>query len=1086
MNFRLARVSSLLFASGACALVYQTAWFRELRLVFGASTAASAAVLAIFMGGLGLGGMVLGRRADRAKNALMMYANLELAVSLAASVTPLLVLVAQRAYIAMGGATTLGTTGATFMRLLLSSLVLAGPTILMGGTLPAAARAVERASDTGRHRVALLYGVNTFGAVVGAIAANFLLVEVFGSRMTLWLACLVNALVGMAARSFARTPEPDAGAEAPPAPLAAEPAAAGAVAPAPQVRWFPPLAAAVSGGTFMLMELVWYRMLGPILGGSSYTFGLILAVALAGIGVGGALYARTKITPTLTLFAITCAAEALVIAIPYGLGDRVAELALLLRPLCSAGFGTSILAWTLVAMLVVFPAAVISGAQFPIVIGLYGRGAKSVGRDVGAAYLANTIGAIVGSIAGGFGLLPALSAPNCWRLVVVLLLATALLALGLEVRAHGLRIRRPGLAALACASLALVFIGARGPTGVWRHSGIGAGRADGRVTNVSETTLPFFERAFMDSVAWEADGLESSVALSNGDGYAFIVNGKSDGHAIGDGPTQVMSGMLGALLHPQPKRALVVGLGTGTTAGWLGSIASMERVDVIELEPAILRVAKDCHAVNREVLSNPKVHVALGDAREALLTSREKYDVIFSEPSNPYRSGISSLYTEEFYRATAERLNPHGLFLHWVQGYEVDPWCVATVVVTLKQVFPQVSIWRTMGGDLIVVSQKDEAVVDIAQMRSRLQEEAYASAAKAVWRTASVEGILAHFVANPAFADAMVKYQLGVVNTDDQNALEFAYARSVGHHAVVDEEISAFAARLGASSPRTSEPIDPGRVIEERWLFQTAAGRPLDPPPPLQAPRQKAFAAFLDQHAAGRFPASIKAWQKLGRAQPQSYFEEMLLTEMSGSVPRDPMLTALVQNGASEGQREFLGAFGAVRDGDVGQAVAALERGFVAHRTDPWIRPPLATAALELALDLSRRDKAIAARMFEVLGPMFAAEAHRRERLIIRARIGALVDPTHCAQAMHDLEPAPFQAVLAKLRVECYEAVGDPLAAAARDDVARMAKWSGKFGSAIDLPPLPSAPPPPPPPPPPPAAPSDGGRDVTPAPDASP
>jgi len=322
----------------------------------------------------------------------------------------------------------------------------------------------------------------------------------------------------------------------------------------------------------------------------------------------------------------------------------------------------------------------------------------------------------------------------------------------------------------------------------------------------------------------------------------------------------------------------------------------------------------------------------------------------------------------------------------------------------------------------------------------------------------------------------MVKYELGAVNQDDRNVLEFAFARSVGHHAVVDEEISAFAARLGASSPRTREAVDAGRITEERWLFQTAAGRPLDPPPSLQPPRQQAFAAFLDQHSAGRFPASIKAWRKLGRPQPQSYFEEMLLGEMSGSIPRDPMLTALVQSGDIEGQRELLNAFAAARDGDIGQEAAALERGFVAHRKDPWIRAALGSAALELAFELSRRDRAIAARMFDALGPMFAAEAHRRQRLIVRARIGALLDSKHCAEALHDLEPAPFMAVVAKLRVDCYEATGDPLLGTARDDLARMTNWGGRFGSGIELPPV-ALPLPP--------GPSDAGGDAPPALDAS-
>lgn len=1002
MNFRLFRVCALLFFSGACALVYQTAWLRELRLIFGASTSASAAVLAIFMGGLGLGGALLGKRADRVKNALAMYANLELVVSVAAALTPLLVMLAQRAYIALGGQTTLGAFGATTVRLLLAVLVLAAPTVAMGGTLPAAARAVERASDVGRQRVAALYGVNTIGAVVGAVAASFFLVEVFGARMTVWLACLVNALVGMTARALSRSEDAaspvavgDASAAvADPAPEPEpepEPATAvdGADASRLPISWFPPAAAAISGATFMLMELVWYRMLGPILGGSSYTFGLILAIALAGIGLGGALYSRTRIQPTLAIFAVTCAVEALVIAIPYALGDRIAMLALLLRPMCATGFGASVLAWAVVAVIVVLPAAIVAGAQFPMVIGLYGRGSRSVGRDVGAAYLANTLGAIVGSIAGGFGLLPALSAPGCWKLVVMLLLATAGLAVAVDVKGRGrlALLRGAGASAVACSLLALFFAASMGPTAAWRHSGIGAGRADPTVREVTVGTVPAFVRYHRGRIAWEEDGLESSVALVNGAGYEFVVNGKSDGHALIDSPTQVMSGVLGALLHPEPHRALVVGLGTGSTAGWLGALPSMDRVDVIELEPAILRVAKDCKSVNADVLDNPKVHVRLGDAREALLTTRETYDLIVSEPSNPYRAGISSMYTLEFYRAVSERLRPNGRFLQWVQSYEVDAWCIATTLVTLRQVYPQVSVWRTAYGDLLVVAQQDPAVLDVETIRRRLGEDVYSRATKSAWHTASVEGVLAHFVASPLLADHMVENELGAVNLDDQNVLEFAFARSIGRPTYVDGELQALATRLRADRPRLNGAIDDTLLLEERWLGQLAEHRALEPPPSNVAGPERAFGLFVAQMQADRSAGGYHAWKKLGRTEPRSFFEGTLLAEAATSVD-DPDADSFVSAVPSETTRELLRALRAIRQRDVPLAASALERGFTLYRKDPWVRPLVSHAAIDLAVELAATNRDIALRMFAVLGEPFAAEADRLVRLRARATIG--------------------------------------------------------------------------------------------------
>src|SRR5262249_28549124 len=213
---RIVRIALLLFGSGFTALVYQVVWFRELRTVFGFSTAATSAVVAIFMGGLGVGSWILGRRADRAANPLSFYGQLELAIAASAAVTPALLWAVRSAYIASGGSARLGLLLATAVRLLGSGLVLAVPTILMGGTLPAATRAAETDEDRARRYLALLYGANTVGAVTGTVLATFYLLEAFGTRGTLWASCVVNGGVGLLAVAWggpapqaAEVPQPE-------------------------------------------------------------------------------------------------------------------------------------------------------------------------------------------------------------------------------------------------------------------------------------------------------------------------------------------------------------------------------------------------------------------------------------------------------------------------------------------------------------------------------------------------------------------------------------------------------------------------------------------------------------------------------------------------------------------------------------------------------------------------------------------------------------------------------------------------------------------------------------------------------------
>ena len=326
-------------------------------------------------------------------------------------------------------------------------------------------------------------------------------------------------------------------------------------------------------------------MLGPLLGGSTFTFGLILAIALAGIGIGGATYALVIANRRLSLqdFALTAAFEALFLAVPYALGDRIAVFALLLQQLGALGFRGHVIAWTIVTSIVVLPAAIVAGIQFPVLIALLGRGDEKVGRHVGLAYLWNTVGAIAGSLAGGFGLLPLLTAQGCWRLATALLAVLAMLAAVMHViRRRGLRSMVP--IAVGVASIAM--LGALGPTAAWRHSGIGAGRAGAYEKTING--LHKWVNLQRRTKLWQVDGVESSVALSASSGWSFIINGKSDGSARLDAGTQVMAGLMGAVLHPNPKTALVIGLGSGSSAGWLGAVPSIQRVDVVELEPSLV------------------------------------------------------------------------------------------------------------------------------------------------------------------------------------------------------------------------------------------------------------------------------------------------------------------------------------------------------------------------------------------------------------------------------------------------------------------------------------------------------------------
>ncbi len=1020
---------------------------REFRHIFGGSTAATAAVLAIFIAGLGAGGIVLGKRADAHRRPLQLYANLEMLIALLSAATPLLFFAARWLYVALGGSLAMGTTLATVVRMILATLILAAPTFLMGGTLPAAARAVETDEDQRRIGVSLLYGANTLGAVTGCVLATFLLLETLGIRLTLWAACVANLGVAQMARALSRrwgelsadaanatSGEPAEGASLPAEKAPGTFGAAESGAPAQFVLG----AALLVGLAFFLMELVWYRMLAPLLGGSVFTFGLILAVALLGIGLGGIYYALVgKNRPaTIAGFAYTCLLEAVFIALPFALGDRIAVLAVLIRPLGATGFLGYIGAWTMVTAIVVLPAAFVSGVQFPMLIALLGKGRKNVGRQIGLAYAWNTVGAILGSLAGGFGLLPALTAVGCWRLVAILLGMLGLGAMVVSARRERawIRLVPPAVAAAAV----VLSLSATGPTAAWRHSPIGAGRAG---TFSQPNLIRDWANGVRRSVIWEAEGVESSVAVLGNEGYAFLQNGKSDGHARGDAGTQVMAGLLGALFHSNPQRALVVGLGTGSTAGWLGAIPGMQRVDVVELEESILHVAKLSTPVNHDVLANPKVKITIGDAREILLTTKARYDVVASEPSNPFRAGVCSLFTQEFYEAVDARLNPEGIFVQWIQAYEVDGRTMRTAIATLESVFPHVEAYLSRSGDILFLASKQPLAYDVAQLRRRIASEPWKSAVSYAWRTWDLEGVLARRLAGNDTLHALARIERGRVNTDDHNRMEFGFAKAVGSPSLpLTTELASLARSRQDEKPHVQGEIDWALVDHHKVGLEPALGNPISEPPRGWTPEQSRKGQMYNAYLAGSFREALDIWSSLG-LEPKSLLDLSVIASSLADAGSDDAMRYI------ERLREFTPAEAGIaiaalraRQGRVPEAVNALEAAFVSLRTDPWPMSAAIRQSLAIAKALAQHDRASAERMFAALGEPFALELSREDRLRARLELLDVVDPkAHCVSVMEGFEPSvPWNEEFLVKRVDCYGQAGDPRLELAQKELAEF------------------------------------------------
>jgi len=993
------------------------------------------------------------------------------------ALSPALLLLARGIYVSLGGQMVLGASGATAARLLLSALVLGVPTFLMGGTLPALSKAVTTADDPHRRRVAILYGLNTLGAVAGAAVCTFVLLEHLGTRFTLWVACAINFAEGTAAWGLAKlagehgasdpleaaadTPAPKARnrksrrkskRDDPPAPKpGTTPSTTAANLPASAFY----AASALVGFTFFLMELVWFRMLAPVLGGTTFTFGLILVVALLGIGLGGAMYNvfyRDR-RPTLLSFGLTCALEAALIALPYALGDHLAVLAIVLRDLGLFGFYGLASGWFVIAGIVILPAAFVAGVQFPVLVALVGQGVENVGKQVGLTFAWNTVGAILGSLFGGFGALPILSATGSWMMVVMLLVLLGAAVIVYSLRAES---RAPQVAfPVALLAAALLCTQARGPTAVWRHGSIGAGRA--YLESRTRMGLQKWEHQMRSGVLAEADGVEASVAFIAHDGLSFFVNGKSDGGAIGDADSFIMPGLIGAMLHPNPETALVVGLGTGETAGWMAEVDSIDRVDVVELEPVVTEIARLCAPINFDVLRHEDVNLYINDAREVLLTFPEKYDLVVSQPSNPYRAGVAGLFTREYYAGVKQRMNEGGLFLQWMQAYEIDADTVGTVFATLDSEFEYIEVWQTNALDMLFVCSMEPLEYAAADLRAKIKQHPFDRALRVTWNVDDLEGVFARFVAGydlvkdvsregPRVGDGVMSEMEELfsettgepprINTDDRNYLEYGSARLVGKQTGFSiMHLRELAASLRAHRPPLLGALDWEAVKDQRV---TAGFKDKIFPLRYDDPARRLRAVAITKYLADNLPEVVQAWESQPR-EPRYAVEFAVLAHAYAMIGEEEKAPSLIERleAINPLDAEAMRAVVHHRNGDYEAAAESIETVFLGLREDPWAE--FVQHTFSLALNVIRKDPSQAQRIYEAMSAPFSVYRYESLRRQSLWRVATALGPRVAADCIATYEPwVPWTEKFLQNRALMYYSAGHPLLPRAMEDLKRF------------------------------------------------
>lgn len=718
--------AALFLLSGAIALVYQVIWFRRLAHAFGSSSLAGTAVLAGFLLGLGLGAWAFGRLADRLRRPLFAYGLLEVGIALYALAFGTILDLANRGLLAFYPLLEDAPGLHALARLAVAFFVLAPPCALMGATLPMLVRALASPLVGLGLPTAWMYAANTCGAALGCYLAGFHLLPALGLVRTLQGAVAVNLLVAGLALVLGRRVQPGAPARGP---VAAEDPALRAGRSPRAIE----LAACAAGAGALVLQIAWIRQLALVLGGTTYAFSAMLFVVLLGIGVGSLAAplllgrrrspARVAVLLTLAIAAVTLLGQAPLPALAEWVGAA--------RMLRGTDLGNAAVCLGASALLELLP-SLGAGLLFPLLVEATGSSAARAGSTVGRLYAWNTLGTTLGAVTAHALLVPRLGTDGAVAVAVVCYLAVGWLAVGVLGPAESLRWRA-----------LLVVAGAAGLLLAPRHDpralerGLYLYGLEGRDVLADAEVL--FHRA----------GASMNVLVTgHGPHRSLRVNGKVDASTFeADQRTQLGTAYLPRFLHPDARRVLVIGHGSGATSGASLLFPGTE-VTSVEIEPAVADAARHFERINHSPERSPGFRLRIEDGRAHLAGTRERYDLILTEPSNPWIAGIANLFTREFYLAARARLEPGGVLGQWIQTYALSERDYVSVVRTILDVFEHGALLRLTSGDTMLLASDrplgpDAATARRAQALVSAQPRVRADLV-ATFRSDDVRGLLAH------------------------------------------------------------------------------------------------------------------------------------------------------------------------------------------------------------------------------------------------------------------------------------------------------------------------------------------------------
>lgn len=889
----LALIYLLFFLSGAAALVYQVVWVRALTLVFGGSHLAVTVVLSIFMAGLAIGSYVVGRRVDRVEKPLRLYGLLELGIAPSALLFAGLMKLYPQIYGALAQGRDDATLYLTAVRILFSVVALIAPTVLMGGTLPVLSRFVSGQPENLRRHLSFLYAFNTLGAVLGALLSGFVFLRLYSVSTTLYLAVATNILIGLVAIGLQNkiVGVPAQGAWIPAPETSAVPAGslpgsaeeARDLLPARWILW----GIGLSGFCALGYEVLWTRILTLAVGASVYGFTIILVAFLTGIALGSEAYGvlvralKSRVPGTrwvVAWFGMTQVAIGLTaLAVTVYLRDIPANAIRLQNYFLGNGvesFRVRVWGNFALSFLYMVVPALFMGAAFPLAGEALARYRKGAGRAVGDVLAANTVGAILGAAVSGLLMIRFLGIERSLQILTVLNIGLGLFVLARLGKQRWL----PSAAAAATFAIIGVLVLNPDAARLWDQRYFAIFRSN--QPEAFSTPEKVLEAVENTDVLYYAEGTEAivSVIRVKGGEQAFLTNGRVEASShLQAQQLQFTLGHLPMLLNRNPKDVLVVGLGSGMTAGATAVHPGVEQVTLVEIEPRVRGVARTFEQYNHRVLDNPKVRVVLNDGRNFLMTTNRMFDVITADPIHPWFKGAGSLYASEYFELAAKHLRPGGVLAQWLPLYELTPDDLASVVKTLQRHFPHTLLWMTHY-DAVIVASNAEFVIDEAELERRIAAPAVAGDLRKVAMGSSTD-LLSYFVMGTQGMQDFARN--GALNTDDRPYLEFSAPFSIAIPSVMARNVQALAARRESLLPYLKPAADPGAAREEqqeRWATVLAAGGMSD----------RALALFLGRSPTD--PDFTRALRRLTLEYPEFAPGKALWAEYESALALEPRL----------------------------------------------------------------------------------------------------------------------------------------------------------------------------------------------------